>query len=104
MEIVANVSFLGPGNEEKRYGTNAHKPEGRWDHANQMIEQFQQSGHPVFRDTKCVHPIHIEAKIRKKHYSLHSGLREHRVNAAHHSLCKSAQFLRSSVELVHRLL
>ena len=52
-------SFLGPGKEEW-YGTYAHKPEGRWDQeANQMIDQFVQSGHSMFRGT-------IEAKIRKK--------------------------------------
>ena len=32
-----------------------HKPEGRWDQqANQMIEQFQQSGHPIFRGTSAL--------------------------------------------------
>ena len=41
-------SFLGPGNEEKWYGTYAYKQEGKWDQqANHMIKQFQQSGHPV---------------------------------------------------------
>ena len=52
---------------------------------------------------KCVQPRNFEAKGRRKHYSLHSGLRKHGVNGAHHSLSKSAQCLRRSVELVYRL-
>ena len=41
-------SFLGPGDEEKWYGTC--KPEGKWDQqANRMIALFAQSGDPVFR-------------------------------------------------------
>ena len=44
-------SFLGPGNDEK-YETYSHKPVGEWDNeANQMIEHYKQSGHPVFRGT-----------------------------------------------------
>ena len=51
--------FLGPGDEENWYGTYAHKPEGRWDQqANQMIEQFQQSGHPVFRGISALDQEH----------------------------------------------
>ena len=87
-------SFFGPGNEEKWYGTCVYKPDGKWDQqANQMIELFAQSGHQR----------NLEAKSRKKHHSLHSGPRKHRVNDAHHSLSKSAQCLQSSVELVKRL-
>ena len=48
-------SFLGPGNEEKWYGTYAHKPEGTRDQqGNQTIDQFQQSGHPIFRGTSAL--------------------------------------------------
>ena len=38
-----------------RMGRPPHKPEGRWDQqANQMIQQIQQSGHPVFRGTSAL--------------------------------------------------
>ena len=48
-------SFFGPGDEEKWYGTCNYKPEGKWDQqANQMIEVFAQSGHPVFRGTSAL--------------------------------------------------
>ena len=43
-------SFLGLANEEKWYGSCNYKPEGKCDQqANQMIEVFARSGHPVFR-------------------------------------------------------
>ena len=51
---------------------------------------------------KCAQPRNIQAKTRTKHCSLHSGRRKHCVNNAHHSLITSAQYLRSSVELVYR--
>ena len=49
-------SFFDPENEEKWYGTYAHKSEGRGDQqANQMIiEQFRKSGHPIFRGTSAL--------------------------------------------------
>ena len=34
---------------------------------------------------KCAQPRNLEVKIRKKHYSLHTGLKKHWVNNAHHS-------------------
>ena len=61
-------SFLGPGNEEKWYGTYTHKPEGIWDRqANQMIEQFQRSGHPVFRGASALDRGTLERKQSRKH-------------------------------------
>ena len=48
-------SFLGPGDEEKWYGTCIYKPDGKWDQqANQMTALFAQSGHPVFRGVQGV--------------------------------------------------
>ena len=37
----------------KWYRTYAHKPDGKWNQqANQMMDEFQQSGHPIFRGTR----------------------------------------------------
>ena len=52
---------------------------------------------------QCAQPRNIETKMRKKHYSLHSGLRDCWVHATHHALSKSAQYQRSSTELVRHL-
>ena len=93
-------SFLGPGNEEKWFGTYAHKPEGKWhQQANQMIDQFQQSGHPIFRGTHALDRVVLMRGWGRN--TIH--FREHWIDATHHSLSKSAQCLRSSVEMVHRL-
>ena len=44
--------FLGPGTEEKRYGTHTCKPEGLWNRsAEMMLLNLGESGHPVFRAT-----------------------------------------------------
>ena len=45
-------SFLGPGSEKKWYSTYDSKPQGEWDRvAEQMMMEFSESGHPVFRAT-----------------------------------------------------
>ena len=43
-------SFLGPGSEKKWYGTYTDKPNGSWDKiAENMMTNFSDSGHPIFR-------------------------------------------------------
>ena len=55
---------------ETWFGTCNFKSEGEWDQqANQMIELFAQSGHPIFRVCSALNRGTLEAKIRKKHYS-----------------------------------
>ena len=45
-------SFLGPGSEKKWYSPHEYKPRGEWDKvAEQMMINFAESGHPVFRST-----------------------------------------------------
>ena len=42
-------SFLGPGTEEKWYGTHTYKPEGLWNRsADMMILHLRDIGHPIF--------------------------------------------------------
>ena len=48
-------TFLGPGDEEKWYGTLSRKPEEKWnDTAYILMQEFAESGHPVFR---CSSPL-----------------------------------------------
>ena len=43
-------SFLGPGSEKKWYSAHEYKPQGEWDRVpKQMMMEFSESGHPVFR-------------------------------------------------------
>ena len=45
-----HLSFLGPGSQEKWYGTYTDKPDGSWDQmAENMMANFSRSGHPIFR-------------------------------------------------------
>ena len=48
-------SFLGPGSEEKWYGTHIYKSNGEWDEvAEIMMINFSESGHPVFRGSSAL--------------------------------------------------
>ena len=48
-------SFLGPGSEKKWYGTHTSKPNGKWDRvAEDMMINFSESGHPVFRGSSAL--------------------------------------------------
>ena len=43
-------TFLGLGSEKKWCGKSNYFSEGKWqDTANMMVEQFEESGHPVFK-------------------------------------------------------
>ena len=56
-------SFLGPGSEKKWYGTYDGKPDGSWNRtAEKMLQNFKDSGHPVFR---CTSPLE-RGQLRSK--------------------------------------
>ena len=47
-------SFLGPGSENKWYGTHVYKPNGKWvDVADILMINFSESGHPAFRGSSA---------------------------------------------------
>ena len=45
-------SIIGPGSEKKLYSGEENSPQGAWDHiADEMLLEFAESGHPIFRAT-----------------------------------------------------
>ena len=85
--------FLGPGDEEKQYGTYVYNPEGKWNQqAGQMIDVFAQSGHPAFRGTSAFNRGTLKRKAGRNtiHFTADSGT----IELIMHS--KSAQCLRST--------
>ena len=60
-------SFIGPGSEKKRYGSNTYKPNGEWDGvAEHMLLNFSESGHPVFRGTSALERGTLRSKRGEK--------------------------------------
>ena len=48
---IGQWSFIGPGSEKKWYSAE-NSPQGAWDHiAEEMLLEFAESGHPIFRAT-----------------------------------------------------
>ena len=48
---IGQWSFVGPGSEKKWYSAE-NSPQGAWDHiADEMLLEFAESGHPIFRAT-----------------------------------------------------
>ena len=48
---VGQLSFIGPGSEKKWYSAE-NSPQGAWDNiAEEMLLEFAESGHPIFRAT-----------------------------------------------------
>ena len=46
---IGQWSFIGPGSEKKWYSAE-NSPQGAWDHiAEEMLLEFAESGHPIFR-------------------------------------------------------
>ena len=64
-------SFLGPGSEKKWCGTHPYKPNGKWDRvAEDMMLNFSESGHPVFRGPSALARGDLK-KQRKGKLSVH---------------------------------
>ena len=60
-------SFLGPGSQEKWYGTCTHKPEGSWDRkAEEMMANFSRSSHPIFRSSSAFARGELRSKEGRK--------------------------------------
>ena len=56
-------SFLWLGSEKKWCGTYNHKPDGSWNRtAEKMLQNFKDSGHPIFR---CTSPLE-RGELRSK--------------------------------------
>ena len=48
-------TFLGPGSEEKWYGSPNHAQTGQWNcTAAKMVQRFKETGHPLFKSISAL--------------------------------------------------
>ena len=67
---IGQWSFIGPGSEKKLYSSE-NSPQGAWDNiAEQMLLEFAESGHPIFRATTPLSRGILKSKGRGKYTSL----------------------------------
>ena len=87
---IGQWSFIGPGSE-KRWYSSENSPQGAWDHiAEDMLLEFAESGHPIFRATTPLSRGKLKSKGKGKvsiHFTPGSGY-----NLSHYSFCRSAQW------------
>ena len=63
---IGQWSFIGPGSEKKWYPSE-NSPHGAWDHiAAEMLLEFAESGHPIFRATTPLSRGQLKSKGRGK--------------------------------------
>ena len=63
---IGQWSFIGPGSEKKWYSSE-NSPQGAWDHvAEEMLLEFAESGHPIFRATTPLSRGALQSKGRGK--------------------------------------
>ena len=63
---IGQWSFIGPGSEKKWYSSE-NSPQGAWDNiAEEMLLEFAESGHPVFRATTPLSRGTLKSKGRGK--------------------------------------
>ena len=63
---IGQWSFIGPGSEKKWYSSE-NSPQGAWDNiAEQMLLEFAESGHPIFRATTPLSRCNLKSKGRGK--------------------------------------
>ena len=70
------------------------------DSANMMVEQFEESGHSLFKGVSALGSWNLEDEEHQGDHTHQCGCFEHRTVISNTSLCKSAQYLRSSLTLV----
>ena len=69
---IGQWSFIGPGSEKKWYSSE-NSPQGAWDNiAEQMLLEFAESGHPIFRATTPLSRCKLKSKGHGK-LSIHSA-------------------------------
>ena len=60
---IGQWSFIGPCSENKWYSMEENSPQGIWDHiADEMLLEFAESGHPIFRPTTPLSRGNIRSK------------------------------------------
>ena len=63
---IGQWSFLGPGSEKMWYSSE-NSPQGAWDNiAEQMLLEFAECGHPIFRATTPLSRGQLKSKRRGK--------------------------------------
>ena len=63
---IVQWSFIGPGSEKKWYSSE-NSPQGAWDNiAEEMLLEFAESGHPIFRATTPLSRGQLKSKGRGK--------------------------------------
>ena len=63
---IGQWSFIGPGSEKKWYSSE-NSPQGAWDNiAEEMLLEFAESGHPIFRSTTPLSRGNLKSKGRGK--------------------------------------
>ena len=94
-------TFLGLWDEKKCNGILLYTLEGKWDSKTaQMVERFKDTGHPVFKSISALSRGILIKEKQQRHHTLQCGCFKHRALVTDHSFCKSAQYLRSSFEMV----
>ena len=94
---VGQWSFIGPGSEMKWYSAE-NSPQGAWDHiADEMLLEFAESGHPIFRATTPLSRGTLKSKGRGK-LSIHFAADVDTIDTIFRIIISAnqAQYLRSS--------
>ena len=60
---IGQWSLIGPGSEKKLYSMEENIPQGIWNHiAEEMLLEFAESGHPIFRPTTALSRCKLKSK------------------------------------------
>ena len=101
---IGQWSFIGPGSEKKWYSAEKG-PQGAWDNiAEQMLLEFAESGHPIFRATTPLSRGQLKSKGRGK-LSIHFAADQDTIGAIYRIILSvnQAQCLRSSGSCMRRI-
>ena len=79
---IGQWSFIGPGSEKKWYSSE-NSPQGAWDNiAEQMLLEFAECGHPIFRATTPLSRGQLKSKGRGK-LSIHFAADQNTIDTSY---------------------
>ena len=93
---IGQWSFVGPDSEKKWYSMEEGGPQGIWDHiADEMLLEFAESGHPIFRATTPLSRSELKSRGHGK-LSIHYCADQATIEAIFRSLPISSVFTEQS--------
>ena len=98
--LQGHWTCLGPGSEKKWYGGSSYPPKGERDStANEMVQRFKETGHPVFKSISALSRGTLKQKRKTSIHFNGDSMNTDRALVPNSSLCQSVFTVRQNQKM-----